>query len=168
MPTGASDQLPGEVRCCIAGCGPAGAILGLLLARAGISVLSSKNMATSCATFAATRFTPRLSRFWMKWAWPTASCGYRTAKSRISVDLLRSGDKIDLTLARLKTKFRFVAFVPQWDFFNFIIGEASRYPDFRLALNAEVTDLMKVGDFIARQRHTSALSTERVTRYGLF
>jgi 2-polyprenyl-6-methoxyphenol hydroxylase-like FAD-dependent oxidoreductase len=29
----------GPVTCCIAGCGPAGAMLGLLLARAGVDVL---------------------------------------------------------------------------------------------------------------------------------
>ena len=58
MPTETSTM---EVRCCIAGGGPAGMVLGFLLARAGIEVWSSKNTLTFYAIFAATQFTHPLS-----------------------------------------------------------------------------------------------------------
>ena len=61
----ASDQSPRaralKVRCCVVGGGPAGMMLGYLLARAGIEVVVLENTATSSGTFAATRSTPRRS-----------------------------------------------------------------------------------------------------------
>src|SRR5262249_14419193 len=55
---------------------------------------------------------------------------------------LPSGDAIDLDFRRQPTRFQFVAFVPQWDFLEFITREASRYPHFKLLMEAEVEDLV--------------------------
>jgi 2-polyprenyl-6-methoxyphenol hydroxylase-like FAD-dependent oxidoreductase len=44
---------------------------------------------------------------------------------------------------QLKTCFPYVAFMPQWDFLNFVMKEASRYPNFRLKMNAEVKELVE-------------------------
>src|ERR1700675_3573418 len=38
----------------------------------------------------------------------------------------------------LPTRCRFIAFMPQWDFLNFLAQEAARYPGFRLVTRAEV------------------------------
>jgi 2-polyprenyl-6-methoxyphenol hydroxylase-like FAD-dependent oxidoreductase len=52
--------------------------------------------------------------------------------------------------SHLPTRCGFIAMMPQWDFLNFLAREASRYPKFRLRMNAEVTGLidggLKVGD----------------------
>jgi 2-polyprenyl-6-methoxyphenol hydroxylase-like FAD-dependent oxidoreductase len=45
-------------------------------------------------------------------------------------------------LSTLPSRFKFVAFVPQWDFLEFVTAEASRYPSFKLIRQAEVTDLL--------------------------
>lgn len=44
--------------------------------------------------------------------------------------------------SRLKTRCRFIAFMPQWDFLAFIAGHAKRYPGFHLRMGAEATDLI--------------------------
>jgi 2-polyprenyl-6-methoxyphenol hydroxylase-like FAD-dependent oxidoreductase len=43
----------------------------------------------------------------------------------------------------LPTHCRFVAFMPQWDFLNFIAENAAKYPQFQLKMEAEVTDLVE-------------------------
>jgi 2-polyprenyl-6-methoxyphenol hydroxylase-like FAD-dependent oxidoreductase len=54
---------------------------------------------------------------------------------------------------RLKTRFPYVAFMPQWDFLDFVTGEAKRYPNFRLEMNAEVTELLEEGGVIRGVRY---------------
>ena len=77
--SGMPDQI--ATRCCIAGGGPAGMMLGFLLARAGVDVSFSKNMPTFCATFAATRSTPPPSRSCTSWDCWRRSWGCRTRKA---------------------------------------------------------------------------------------
>ena len=43
----------------------------------------------------------------------------------------------------LPTRAKFLMFMPQWDFLDFLAGEARRYPNFRLLMNTEVTDLLR-------------------------
>ena len=45
-------------------------------------------------------------------------------------------------LGRLKTHYPYITFMPQWDFLDYITGEAKRYPNFRLETNAEAKDLI--------------------------
>ncbi len=45
----------------------------------------------------------------------------------------------------LPTHCRFVAFMPQWDFLNFMAEKAGKYPQFHLKMEAEVTDLVEEG-----------------------
>jgi len=44
--------------------------------------------------------------------------------------------------SRLPTKCKFIAFMPQWDFLNFLCGHARKYPQFQLRMETEVTDLL--------------------------
>jgi 2-polyprenyl-6-methoxyphenol hydroxylase-like FAD-dependent oxidoreductase len=45
--------------------------------------------------------------------------------------------------SRLPTRCKFIAFMPQWDFLNFLATQAKRYPTFHLHMEAEVTDLVE-------------------------
>jgi 2-polyprenyl-6-methoxyphenol hydroxylase-like FAD-dependent oxidoreductase len=45
-------------------------------------------------------------------------------------------------LSHLPTHCKFVALMPQWDFLDFLATEARRYPNFRLLMSADVTDLL--------------------------
>ena len=52
----------------------------------------------------------------------------------------------------LPTRCRFIAFMPQWDFLNFIVEQAKRYPAFQLRMQAEVTDLIEENGKVAGVR----------------
>jgi 2-polyprenyl-6-methoxyphenol hydroxylase-like FAD-dependent oxidoreductase len=43
----------------------------------------------------------------------------------------------------LPTQCKFLAFMPQWDFLNFIVEQGRRYPRFQVKMQAEVTDLVE-------------------------
>ena len=50
----------------------------------------------------------------------------------------------DVTIAdftHLPTRCKFIAFMPQWDFLNFLVKHAKRYPSFHLRMETEVTGL---------------------------
>jgi 2-polyprenyl-6-methoxyphenol hydroxylase-like FAD-dependent oxidoreductase len=44
--------------------------------------------------------------------------------------------------SKLPTRCKFIAFMPQWDFLNFLSGHAKRFPTFQLHMEAEVIDLL--------------------------
>jgi 2-polyprenyl-6-methoxyphenol hydroxylase-like FAD-dependent oxidoreductase len=75
---------------------------------------------------------------------------------------LPDGGDMRLDFARLPTRFKFVAFVPQWDFLDFITAEAGRYPTFTLVREAEVTDLLFDGDRVAGVRFQTPTGTDEV------
>jgi 2-polyprenyl-6-methoxyphenol hydroxylase-like FAD-dependent oxidoreductase len=52
-------------------------------------------------------------------------------------------------LSRLDAKYPFIAFMPQWDFLNFLRESGKRFPSLKVMMNAEVTDLIGAGDAIA-------------------
>jgi 2-polyprenyl-6-methoxyphenol hydroxylase-like FAD-dependent oxidoreductase len=54
--------------------------------------------------------------------------------------------------SHLPTRCKFIAFMPQWDFLDFLSQEAKRYSTFRLRLEAEVTDLILQGERVAGVR----------------
>jgi 2-polyprenyl-6-methoxyphenol hydroxylase-like FAD-dependent oxidoreductase len=54
--------------------------------------------------------------------------------------------------SHLPTRCKFVALMPQWDFLDFLAGEARRYPTFRLLMNADVTDVMRAEDRVTGVR----------------
>jgi len=132
-----------EVRCCIAGCGPAGAVLGLLLARAGVRVVVLEKHADFLRDFRGDTIHPSTleilndiglaDRFLRE-----------LPHSEVSEFTMRlpNGTPVKVNFRSLHTRYPFVAFVPQWDFLEFIITEAKRYPTFELKLQAEVDDLL--------------------------
>ena len=53
-----------------------------------------------------------------------------------------SGQTLRVSLERVPSKFRYIAFMPQWDFLEFMTRHAMRFPSFTLLRNAEVVDLI--------------------------
>jgi 2-polyprenyl-6-methoxyphenol hydroxylase-like FAD-dependent oxidoreductase len=51
--------------------------------------------------------------------------------------------------SRLRTHCRFLVFMPQWDFLDFLAGHARRFPSFTLCMNADVVDLVRDGDRVS-------------------
>ena len=132
-----------SVRCCIAGGGPAGMMLGLLLARAGIEVLVLEKHADFLRDFRGDTIHPSTLEVMHELGFLEALLTLPHQKApRINAQF---GD-LALTVADftyLKTRCRFIAFMPQWDFLNLLADRAARYPTFRLRMNAEVTGLIE-------------------------
>jgi 2-polyprenyl-6-methoxyphenol hydroxylase-like FAD-dependent oxidoreductase len=134
-----------SVRCCIAGGGPAGMMLGLLLARAGVTVLVLEKHADFLRDFRGDTIHPStlevmhelgvLEEFLQR---PHQEL--RTLGAQIGDVFLPVAD-----FEHLPTHCRFVALMPQWDFLNFIAEQAKRYPGFQLEMEAEATALIEEG-----------------------
>ena len=55
-------------------------------------------------------------------------------------------------LSRVKVKHNFIAFMPQWDFLNFLREAGKRFPSLKVMMSTEATDLIRRGDAIAGVR----------------
>src|SRR5215471_5881783 len=130
-------------RCCIAGCGPAGAVLGLLLARAGLEVVVLEKHADFLRDFRGDTIHPSTLEILDDLGLADRFLS-EIPHSQVT-DLqfrLPTGQRMRMDLRTLPSRFKFIAFVPQWDFLEFVTAEASRYPSFKLNRQAEVTDLL--------------------------
>jgi len=136
--------LPPTLRttCAIAGCGPAGAMLGLLLARAGIDVVVLEKHADFLRDFRGDTIHPSTLRILGELG--LAARFLEIPHSEVREMRVRTpGGLVALAnFSRLRTRYPFIAFVPQWDFLDFIVREASREPSFRLVREAEAVDLI--------------------------
>jgi 2-polyprenyl-6-methoxyphenol hydroxylase-like FAD-dependent oxidoreductase len=59
------------------------------------------------------------------------------------------GTKIRIAdLSRVKANYPFIAFMPQWDFLNFLRARGEKFPKLKVMMNANATDLIWSGDSI--------------------
>ena len=132
-----------SVRCCIAGAGPAGVMLGLLLARAGVEVLVLEKHADFLRDFRGDTIHP--STLEVMHELGLLEGLLLLPHQKVSQIKAQFGD-LALTVAdfnHLQTQCRFVVLMPQWDFLNFLTLEAARYPTFHLRMKSEVTGLIE-------------------------
>jgi 2-polyprenyl-6-methoxyphenol hydroxylase-like FAD-dependent oxidoreductase len=128
--------------CCIAGGGPAGVMLGFLLARAGVEVTVLEKHKDFFRDFRGDTIHPSTLEVMYE-------LGLLEDLLRLPHEELRGieghfGDRVihlaDLT--RLPARCKFIAFMPQWDFLNFLSRHGEKFPQFRLRMESEVTDLL--------------------------
>jgi 2-polyprenyl-6-methoxyphenol hydroxylase-like FAD-dependent oxidoreductase len=143
-----------QTRCCIAGGGPAGMMLGFLLGRAGIDVVVLEKHADFLRDFRGDTVHPS------------------------TLEVMHELGLLDEFLKRPHTKFdqlagniggttvtvadfrylhstcKFIVLMPQWDFLNFLAETGRRYPTFRVLMRAEVTDLIENDRTVAGVRAT--------------
>ena len=139
--------------CAIAGCGPAGAVLGFLLARAGIDVVVLEKHNDFLRDFRGDTIHPSTLELLDELG--LADEFLKLPHSRVSAVQLQTtgGDSVRVSLERVPSKFPFIAFMPQWDFLNFMTEHASRFPSFTLVRNAEVTGLLETDGVIKGLRY---------------
>ncbi|HSC56636.1 MAG TPA: FAD-dependent oxidoreductase [Nitrospira sp.] len=134
-----------SVRSCIVGGGPAGMMLGLLLARAGVSVVVLEKHKDFLRDFRGDTLHP--STLEIMYELRMLERFLRLPHQEVSRINAQFGE-LALTVAdfsSLPTRCRFIAFMPQWDFLNFLMEEGRRYPTFQVRMNTEATDLIEVG-----------------------
>ena len=152
--------------CCIAGGGPAGMMLGFLLARAGVDVVVLEKHGDFLRDFRGDTIHPStleimyelglLERF-LKLPHQEV----RVLAAHIGADSVTIGD-----FTHLPTHCKFLALMPQWDFLDFLKEQAGRYPTFHLKMEAEVTDLLEDNGIVRGVRVKTA-NGELEIRAGL-
>jgi 2-polyprenyl-6-methoxyphenol hydroxylase-like FAD-dependent oxidoreductase len=145
-----------SVDCAVAGCGPAGALLGLLLARRGVRVLVLEKHADFLRDFRGDTIHPSTLEV-MDDLGLTERLLTIEHRKVTELQVGAGGRRTTLAdLRRLPTRHRYVAFMPQWDLLEFLTAEAARYPGFELRRSAEVTGLVEEGGAVRGLRYRTA------------
>jgi len=131
--------------CCIAGGGPAGMMLGFLLARAGVKVTVLEKHADFLRDFRGDTIHP--STLELMHELGLLDEFLKLPHSRVE---RLSGQIGDTTIhladfTHLPTHCKFIALMPQWDFLDFLSVQGKRYPAFDLHMRTEATELIEEG-----------------------
>ncbi|HEY2360360.1 MAG TPA: FAD-dependent oxidoreductase, partial [Candidatus Angelobacter sp.] len=138
-----------HTRCCIAGGGPAGMMLGFLLARTGVDVCVLEKHADFLRDFRGDTIHP--STLELMYELGILEDFLKRPHQEI-LELAGQVGKEMVTIAEfrhLPTHCKFLGLMPQWDFLNFIVEHARRYPTFHPMMQAEVVDLIEENGAIA-------------------
>ncbi|MFB4282880.1 MULTISPECIES: FAD-dependent oxidoreductase [unclassified Nonomuraea] len=139
--------------CVIAGGGPAGAMLALLLARAGVEVTLLEKHGDFLRDFRGDTIHPSTLQVLDELG---LAQEFLELPHRKAYGLKMVSDIGDIRLAdlrRLPGRYGYIAFVPQWDLLKLITSAAGRYPGFRLLMNAEAHDLIREGGAVRGLRY---------------
>jgi 2-polyprenyl-6-methoxyphenol hydroxylase-like FAD-dependent oxidoreductase len=118
-------------------------MLGYLLARAGVEVLVLEKHADFLRDFRGDTIHPSTLEVMHELGLLE---GFLRLPHQEVYELTAQVGQVQLTIAdfrHLPTRCRFIAFMPQWDFLNFLAEHAARYSSFHLTMEAEVTGLVE-------------------------
>lgn len=162
-PTSATEPTTTRTTCVIAGGGPAGLVLGLLLARSGVEVTVLEKHADFLRDFRGDTVHPTtmgllddlglFERF------------NELPQSRISHVKLPGPDGEDVLMAdftRLRLRHPYIAMVPQWDLLNLLAEAAAKEPTFTVLTEHEVTGVVRDGGRVAGVEYTSPTGSGQV------
>ena len=135
-----------RVQCCIVGGGPAGVMAGFLLARQGVGVLVLEKHRDFFRDFRGDTIHPSTLELMSELGLLDEFLRQKHSEMR-EITVHFGPDVVHIAdLRHLPTKCKFVAFMPQWDFLNFLSSHAKQYPNFRLRMETEVTELLFEND----------------------
>ena len=157
-----------SVTCVVVGGGPAGMVLGLLLARAGVEVAVLEKHGDFLRDFRGDTVHPSTLELLDE-----LGLGERFAElpySRLYEVAFPVGVGRTVVVAdfrRLKVRYPYVAMVPQWDLLNLLAEVAQAEPSFTLRMNTEVTGLIRESGRVVGVRYRTEDGTTGETRAAL-
>lgn len=130
-----------ETECCIAGGGPAGIMLGYLLARQGIDVIVLEKHEDFLRDFRGDTVHPSTMQVLHELGLLDAFL-QRPFQKTERIGLNAAGRHYQIVdFSHLPTAATFVAFMPQWEFLDFLAGEARKLETFRLMMSTRADRL---------------------------
>ncbi|MEH1835635.1 MAG: FAD-dependent oxidoreductase [Nostoc sp.] len=139
--------------CCIVGGGPAGAVLALLLARQGISVMLLETHKDFDRDFRGDTIHPSVMEIMEELGLSAALLKLPHAKMR-QISIQTPQDTVTFAdFSHLKTHYPYITMLPQVKFLEFITQEAQKYPSFHLVMGANVQELITENDVIQGVRY---------------
>src|SRR5438067_2209415 len=151
-----------KVRCCIVGGGPAGMMLGYLLGRAGIDVVVLEKHADFFRDFRGDTVHPSTLQVMDELG--LIDGFLKLPHQRLQkMDGLFGGTPVRVAdLGRLDVKYPFIAFMPQWDFLNFLLESGKRFGSLKVMMSTEATDLIWDGGAVAGVRASTPEGTVEI------
>ena len=132
-----------QTQCAIVGGGPAGVLLGVLLARAGIETVVLEKHGDFLRDFRGDTVHPSTLQV-------MADLGVldgfldRPHQELRTLTAEFGGERIPVAdFSHLPTAARFLALMPQWEFLDFLAGVGRRYPEFDLQMQTAATGLLR-------------------------
>jgi len=132
-----------KTSCCIAGGGPGGAVLSLLLARRGVPVTLLEMHKDFDREFRGDTVHPSVMEILDQIGLADKLLEIPHSKVTGPTIQFANGPFRPFDLGRLKTRFPYISMIPQKRFLEFITGEAAKYPQFKLVMQANVTQLVE-------------------------
>jgi 2-polyprenyl-6-methoxyphenol hydroxylase-like FAD-dependent oxidoreductase len=134
-----------KTTCCIAGGGPAGMMLGFLLARAGIDVTVIEKHADFLRDFRGDTIHPSTLELMHELGLIDEFLKLPHSEVRELSGQVGDGRYILADFGHVPTHCKFIALMPQWDFLDFLAEHARRYDGFDLRMRTQATGLIEEG-----------------------
>ncbi len=131
-----------STRCCIAGGGPAGMMLGYLIARAGIDVMVLEKWKDFFRDFRGDTIHPSTMDVLYVLGLLDGFLALNPDRAETLGGQVGGTEVTVADFTHLPVHCRFIALIPQWDFLAFLTREAQHYSGFHLRMETEATDLL--------------------------
>lgn len=129
--------------CIVAGGGPAGMMLGYLMARAGVHVTVVEKHPDFLRDFRGDTIHPSTLEVMRELGLIDGLLKLpHTRAETLSAEIAGTTFRV-ADFSRLPVATRYIAFMPQWDFLNYLSSEASRLPCFRLMMETQSEALLE-------------------------
>ena len=151
-----ADATPVDVAattCVVVGGGPGGVMLSYLLARAGVPVTLLEAHHNFDRDFRGDTIHPSTLEALDALGLAEKLHALAHGKLRVLRLITESGARVMADFSRVRTKFPYVMIMPQARFLDFLVGEAARYPAFKVVMGANVQRLAEENGVVVGVRH---------------